>query len=220
VRICGSAGEVQSVSDDMQPACSRRRCARAGGGQAITSATLWQRHGEGRRDAATRFSRGKAGAALLREVSGCVLVVDEILQPKALPVFLLAVMTTTSEGIVLPVGGVIHPDKDLNLQGQIQVKTEKPTHWFGRRQHRNVALLLRRRLGVLVCNTMVNFEQWQCLIYGRGRDRLSTVSRSQDMRTKARLKEGSRRSSKFSLLFSFLCSPFLSSVFLDWRFGV
>ena len=53
-----------------------------------------------------------------------------------------------------------HPGKDLNLQGQIQVKTEEPTHWFGRRQHRNIALLLRRRLGVLVCDTMVDFEQW------------------------------------------------------------
>ena len=57
-------------------------------------------------------------------VAGCVRAVDEILQAKALPTFLLAAMATTSEGVVLPVGGIIwsHPGKNLNLQGQIQVK--------------------------------------------------------------------------------------------------
>jgi len=41
--------------------------------------------------------------------------------------------------------------------------------WFGRRRHLDVALLLRRRLGVLDVDTLVSLEEWQCLIFLRCR---------------------------------------------------
>jgi len=47
-----------------------------------------------------------------------------------------------------------HYREDLNLKGQIQMKTKKLFKWFGRRQHFDIALLLRRRLGVLESNIM------------------------------------------------------------------
>ncbi|RLM65470.1 basic blue protein-like [Panicum miliaceum] len=40
--------------------------------------------------------------------------------------------------------------------GADPVKTKEPTHWFGRRQHLDVALLFRRRFGVLDGNTLVH----------------------------------------------------------------
>jgi hypothetical protein len=40
------------------------------------------------------------------------------------------------------------------MKGQIQVKTKELIKWFGRRQHLNVALLLRRRLGVFDGDTI------------------------------------------------------------------
>ena len=64
------------------------------------------------------------------------------------------------------------------------MKTKEPMHWFGRRQHLDVALLLRRRLEVLDGDTLVRLEQWQCLVCFRSRDRLSdVVSRSQGDQT-------------------------------------
>jgi len=114
-------------------------------------------------------------------VAGCVRAVDEILQTKALPAFLLAAVATTSEGVVLPVGGVIWSPSRQEPQpaGTYLGENQRTDSLVRATAASNVAVLLRRCFGVLVCNTMMDFEHWQWLICWRGRDRLNAVSRSQ-----------------------------------------
>ena len=72
-------------------------------------------HGGGWRVAATLSREGMMGRRCARGgfhgcgsgMSGCVRAADGILQAKALLSFLLAAMSTASEGVVLPVGGII-----------------------------------------------------------------------------------------------------------------
>ena len=67
--------------------------------------------------------------------------------------------------------------RTLNPQGQIQVKIIEPMHWFRRRQHLDVAHLLRCLLGVLDGDILVSLEQCWRVFSLRSRDRLGAISR-------------------------------------------